>query len=210
MKVVKHDYTKDTDEQLMTEVIKGNDRAFSQVYDRYNKAMINYFYKMLWQDREKAEDFMQELFTKIIHKPELFNPERKFKTWIYSIANNMCKNEYRKQEVRKGTSNSLHDNIIVADQEMSAERKFDNSIFNDRLKEELAELSDNHRNVFILRFKHDLSIKEIAEALETSEGTIKSRIFYTLKKLNESLKEFKPITVSVVYIIGLAINALIK
>ncbi len=192
MRIVKKKYTTYTDEQLMVEVAKGDSRAFSEVYDRWSKAMLNYFYKMLWQDREKAEDFMQEIFTKIIHKPHLYNPDRPFKTWIYSVANNMCKNEYRKQEVRKGTTNSLHDNMVVKDESRTPDRKHDKDVFDVRLKEELSKLSDNHRKTFILRFKQDLSIKEIAEILETSEGTVKSRIFYTIKKLSESLKEFNP------------------
>lgn len=208
MKVVSKKYKEYSDEELMAEVIKGNDRAFSEIYDRYSKAMLNYFYKMLWQDRELAEDFMQELFTKIIHKPNLFNVERSFKTWIYSIANNMCKNEYRKQEVRKGTSNNLNENISIANSEPSPDKKHDQGIFNDRLKEELDNLSDNHKNTFILRFKHDLSIKEIADIMETSEGTVKSRIFYTLKKLSENLQEFKPIGASVVLAIITAIKNL--
>ncbi len=208
MKVVSQKYKEYADEELMAEVIKGNDRAFSEIYDRYSKAMLNYFYKMLWQDRELAEDFMQELFTKIIHKPNLFNVNRSFKTWIYSIANNMCKNEYRKQEVRKGTTNNLNEEISVAHDEPSPDKKHDQSIFNDRLKEELNNLSDNHKNTFILRFKHDLSIKEIADIMETSEGTVKSRIFYALKKLSEKLEEFKPIGASVVLIVITAIKNL--
>ncbi|CAG5083403.1 RNA polymerase sigma factor [Parvicella tangerina] len=208
MKVVGQKYKVYSDEDLMAEVIKGNDRAFSEIYDRYSRAMLNYFYKMLWQDRELAEDFMQELFTKIIHKPNLFNVNRSFKTWIYSIANNMCKNEYRKQEVRKGTSNNLNENISVANDTPAPDKKHDQGVFNDRLKEELNNLSDNHKNTFILRFKHDLSIKEIAEIMETSEGTVKSRIFYTLKKLSENLKEFKPIGASVVLMIITAIKNL--
>ena len=69
MKIVENKHKSLTDEQLMIEVIKGNSLAYAEVYDRYCKAMVNYFYKMLWQDRYKAEDFMQELFTKIYHKP---------------------------------------------------------------------------------------------------------------------------------------------
>lgn len=120
----------------------------------------------------------------------------------------MCKNEYRKQEVRKGTSNNLNENISVANDDASPDKKHDQGIFNERLKEELNNLSDNHKNTFILRFKHDLSIKEIADIMETSEGTVKSRIFYTLKKLSENLKEFKPIGASVVLMIITAIKNL--
>ncbi len=202
MKLNKQAYTAYTDEQLMDEVVKGNSRAFTELYDRYSKPMLNYFYRMLWQDRLKAEDFMQELFTKIIQKPHLFNSKLKFKTWIFSIANNMCKNEYRKQEVRKGSNNDLHENI-VGDDANEPIKKVDRSLFNDRLKEELNLLSESHKKVFIMRFKQGLSLKEIAEVLDVSEGTVKSRVFYTLKKLSANLKEFNPIAISALLLLGI-------
>lgn len=203
MKLAKQAYSTYTDEELMDQVVKGNSRAFTEVYERYSKPMLNYFYKMLWQDKLKAEDFMQELFTKIIHKPHLFNSKLKFKTWIFSIANNMCKNEYRKQEVRKGSNNDLHDNIAINDGSDNQIKKVDESLFTDRLKEELNELSFSHREVFILRFKQGLSLKEIAEVLDVSEGTVKSRVFYTLKKLSANLKEFNPIAISILLFLGI-------
>jgi RNA polymerase sigma factor (sigma-70 family) len=200
VKVVESKHIIQSDEELMIAVLNGNSAAYAKIYDRYAKAMINYFYKMLWQDREKAQDFMQELFTKIYHKPELFNPEKSFKTWIYTIANNMCKNEYRKHEIRKGTVNNLNENIKVATTDAAPDERHDKTVFNDRLKEELEKLSETHRTTFILRFKHDLSLKEIAEITKTNEGTIKSRIFYALKKLSENLKEFKPAGISLFYL----------
>jgi len=188
----RENYTELTDELLMAKVADGESTAFSELYDRYSSPLINYFYRMLWRDREKAEDFMQELFTKLIHKPHLYNPERKFKTWLYSIANNMCKNEYRRMEVRKNTSNGLDERSDVKDHNVLSDKIVDRTIFNDKLNEELLELSESHRSVFELRYREDLSIKEIAEIMDCSEGTIKSRLFYTIKKLSEKLKAFNP------------------
>ncbi len=185
-------YTELTDELLMAQVADGESRAFSELYDRYSGPLINYFYRMLWRDREKAEDFMQELFTKLIHKPHLYNPERKFKTWLYSIANNMCKNEYRRMEVRKNTSNGLDERVDVSDDRVLSDKVVDREIFNEKLNEELLTLSENHRTVFELRYKEDMSIKEIADIMECSEGTIKSRLFYTIKKLSEKLQAYNP------------------
>ncbi len=203
MRIQKHSYSNYSDEQLMEEVVKGNSIAFTEIYDRYSKPMLNYFYKMLWQDKLKAEDFMQELFTKIIHKPHLFNSKLKFKTWIFTIANNMCKNEYRKQEVRKGSNNDLHDNIVVNDATLDQSKMVDKGFFSKRLKEELELLSVAHKQIFILRFKQGFSIKEIADVLDISEGTVKSRVFYTLKKLSARLKEFNPIAVSILIMMNL-------
>ena len=115
MQIVSKKYATYKDEQLMIEVVKGDEHAFSQIYDRWSKPILNYFFKMLWQDSEKAQDMMQDLFVKIINKPHQYDPKRSFKTWIYTVAYNMCKNEYRKHETRKVVSNNLDENIGVKD-----------------------------------------------------------------------------------------------
>ncbi len=193
MKLGRKSYGKHTDEQLMVLVTEGNHAAFEEVYTRYAKPLLNYFHRMLWKDREKAEDFTQDIFTKIAQKPELYNPQRPFKTWLYSVANNMCKNEYRKAEVRSNTVGGLHENIGVRDDSNGGDAQLDMKMFSESLQEALNELEEIHRKVFILRFRQHLSIKEIADVLEVSEGTIKSRIFYATKKLAEQLKQFDPI-----------------
>lgn len=185
-------YKTKSDEDLMQCIAKGDGMAFEELYGRYSKPMVNFFCRMLWKDREKAQDFMQDLFTKIVHKPDSYDSSRPFKTWIYSIANNMCKNEYRKQEVRKNTVNMGHENFAVADASPESSKAIDHGLFNDMLNQELEKLEEVQKTTFLLRFKMDLSIKEIAEITETSEGTVKSRIFYTLKKLSEKLKMFDP------------------
>ncbi len=181
-----------TDEELMQMIAKGDSMAFEELYDRYSKPMVNYFCRMLWKDREKAQDFMQDLFTKIVNRPDQYDSSRNFKTWLYSIANNMCKNEYRKQEVRKNTVKMTHENIKVYDESPEKSRLMDAEVFNEMLDKELEELEEVQRSTFLMRFKMELSIKEIAEIHQCSEGTVKSRIFYTLKKLSEKLKMFDP------------------
>lgn len=185
-------YKNFSDNKLMELIVKRDALAFSEIYDRYNGLMINYFYKMLWQDREKAEDFMQDLFTKIIEKPKLYDTSRNFKTWLFSVANNMCKNEYRKQAVRANTANNIEDGVQVKDENIGAMEQTDNNTFNKKLHEELDRLDEKQKSTFIMRYFDDMPIREIAEALDCSEGTVKSRLFYTLKKLAVSLKEFSP------------------
>ena len=176
----------------MQKVVKGDEYAFELIYERYSGPLMGYFFRMLWQDREKAEDFVQDLFSKIIHKPHLYDPSRSFKTWLYSVANNMCKNEYRKQEVRKGTSNTIDTGIQVKDEQKGADRELEHKMFGEALEDALLELDDKHREVFVMRFKMHLSIKEIAESIDISEGTVKSRIFYCIKKLSSRLSAFDP------------------
>lgn len=192
MRLTAKSYTDQADEQLMQLITHGNQGAFTELYDRYSSLMLNYFYRMLWKDREKSEDFMQDLFMKIANKPQLYDPCRPFKTWIYSVANNMCKNEYRKQEVRKNTSSGLDESWNVKSENRDQISEVDDGIFSARLKEELNKLDEKQRTTFVLRFQEEMSIKEIAEIFDCSEGTVKSRIFYTLKKLSAGLEEFNP------------------
>lgn len=188
------------DEQLMSLVAKKDKRAFEVLYERYSRVMVNYFYRMLWQDEEKAQDFMQDLFMKLVHKPHLYDPARSFKTWLYSIANNMCKNEYRKQEIRKISRYELKDDVAGTNDAHTI-RSIDHSAFQEELEEALQDMDEIRRSTFVLRFRQDMSIKEISEALECSEGTVKSRLFYTLKKLNTRLKHFEEL--------GLALSVLL-
>jgi len=193
MRLVKPSYKTMTDESLMMSVSKGDKRAFDEVYARYSGPLVGYFMRMLWKDREKAEDFMHDIFAKIARKPELFDPSRKFKTWVYSVANNMCKNEYKKAEVRKNTSNGLDSSYAVSDTNANVFHEVADRQFRGEFDRCLAELDQKHSEVFKMRHMDGLSIKEIAEILEISDGTVKSRIFYASKYLAKSLKEFNPV-----------------
>jgi RNA polymerase sigma factor (sigma-70 family) len=198
MGLYNHPYEREQDEQLMLLVGQRDQKAFEILYDRYSKLMFNYFLRMLWKDRERSRDFTQELFSKIIHKPHLYDASRPFKTWLYSIAHNMCKNEYAKHEVRVEAHNELRrEDTSVAG--LEAQRGMDRQSFMQKLGEALNELDEIKRQTFELRFTQELSIIEISEVMQCSEGTVKSRLFYTLKELNRRLKVFEGIAVWLVW-----------
>lgn len=190
MALFRTDHKALSDERLMELIVRGDERAFGALYDRYQRKLITYFSRMLWNDRERAQDFLQELFTKIARKPDSYDPSRPFSTWLYSVANNMCKNEYRREGTRKAAVPHLkaetdHVNAIHGD-------GVDRERFRDRLDQELDKLDPDQKATFVMRYHEDMAIKEIAGAFGISEGTVKSRLFYTLKKLAERLNEFDP------------------
>jgi RNA polymerase sigma-70 factor (ECF subfamily) len=153
---------------------------------------------MLWKDREKSRDFTQDLFSKLIQKPDSFDENRSFKTWLYSIAHNMCKNEYAKMEVRR----SAHKDIAAhTDSGVYDHQKMDREAFNLKLAEALNDLDEVKRTTFELRFRQEMSIQEISDVMKCSEGTVKSRLFYTLKQLNEKLKVFEGIAIWIMAIL---------
>ena len=90
-----------TDSELMQQIVSDDQVAFSELYLRYKDRMYYYFYRMLNNSADQANDFLQELFMKLIEKPESYKPAYPFATWLYSVANNMCKNEYRKRGIRQ-------------------------------------------------------------------------------------------------------------
>jgi RNA polymerase sigma factor (sigma-70 family) len=194
MALMRHPYDSKHDEELMELVIKRDQKAFEILYDRYGKLMYNYFHRMLWKDKEKSRDFTQELFMKIVHKPHLYDPARPFKTWLYSVAHNMCKNEYAKAEVRKVAHQEIaREDVFTAGSD--SQKQMDRSQFMSKLKEALAGLDEVKRQTFELRFNQELSIMEISEIMQVSEGTVKSRLFYILKDLNAKLKVFEGIAI---------------
>lgn len=179
-----------SDELLVEQMSKGKQQAFDTLYHRYAKLMLNYFYRMLWQDKEKAQDFTQDLFLKLIQSPQSFDASRNFKTWFYSVANNMCKNEYKKQAVRANTKVGIEPYQHTASKEASVDEQVQLTLFQEQFSSELAEMDENHRQVVILRHLEGLSVKDIAEQLSINEGTVKSRIFYATKSLAQKLAAF--------------------
>ncbi|MCC6839868.1 MAG: RNA polymerase sigma factor [Flavobacteriales bacterium] len=179
------------DERLMELVLRGNERAFATLYDRYQRRLLSYFRRMLWNNGELAQDLLQDLFTKLAHHPASFDPQRPFSTWLYSVANNMCKNEYRRQAVRNAAAPLLKASANHTAQAVEG-TALDHELFNRRLEEELDKLEPDQKATFVMRHYEDMAIKEIAAVFGISEGTVKSRLFYTVKKLAASLPEFNP------------------
>jgi RNA polymerase sigma-70 factor, ECF subfamily len=175
------------DEDLMRRVQNGNERALVELYARYSKKIVRYFHRMLWKDEAKAQDFLHDLFVKIIEKPEHFNVQMKFSTWIYSAAFNMCKNEYRKQSFRRSEQiPSIENSIEIFQPDM------DQKEFKKVLLMVLNEAEENDRNLFVLRYELELPLNEIAVIMDCPEGTVKSRIFYLKKKLVLRLQVYNP------------------
>lgn len=178
-----------SDEALMAHVKKGEEKALEELYDRYSKRMLFFFYQRLYQDNEKAQDFLQDLFLKIIEKSDSFDVGRKFSVWIYSIASNSCKNEYRKNAVRNTKVDNFEEKVLSrASYDLSSETKHEMDLFSKSLSEELSKMDEKHSLSFILRHQQHLSIQEIGKVMDCPEGTVKSRLFYAIKTLAKNLR----------------------
>lgn len=157
---------------------KEKEKAFSCLYDRYAQDLLDFFYCRFFGDEEKAKDFLQEIFVKVITQAPLFSENRKFRYWVFRVAANMCKNEYRKQSIRR-----LHEaEILKSHQENSK------SEHRPLLWKKLRKLNDEQCSLLLLRYKYQHSIEEIAQILEIPEGTVKSRLFKCIQDISKNIK----------------------
>ena len=169
------------------ERVDSEDRiSFEELFDRYSSMVFSLAYQVLG-DREEALDVSQEVFLAIYSKMDSFRGESSLKTWIYSIAVHRASNRFRwwNRLRRRGTI-SLEDHLSrKPDQDHSIDLKSpvkspeDELILKEerkQLDEWLRELPIQQRIAVVLRDIEGLSYEEIAESMEISLGTVKSRI----------------------------------
>ena len=154
--------------------------AFACLYNRYASKMLNFFFFTLHNDYNKAQDFVHDLFLKIIEKNEQFDNNQFFKSWIYRIASNMCNNEFRSNKVVQ----KYNEHVLSESEHLTSE----NETIND-LRKCMRELDQEQRSLIVLRFKMKLSVREIAEIYHCPEGTVKSRLFYATRELSKLYKK---------------------
>src|SRR5438045_8628181 len=82
------------DSAVVGEVVGGEERAFTELVERYQSRLLNFIYRTIG-DREKAEDLVQEVFIRVYRHLLRFDRSKKFSTWAYTIASNLAKNELR-------------------------------------------------------------------------------------------------------------------
>ncbi len=183
-------YSHTSDEELMRLLQRGEEQALVELYGRYDKKLLRYFYRMLWRDEAKAQDFLQDLFLKVIELPNRFDANYKFSTWLYSVANNMCKNEYRKQKLRP----SVYDlNMPEPSCFQITSEVMDGVKFRTALEILLNSLEEDDKAIFVLRYEMEMNVKDVAEIMGVPEGSVKSKLFYMRKELSARLQVFNPL-----------------
>ena len=91
-------FTAQTDtNDLIAAHLAGDERAFTRLVTRYQPRLVNFVTRMI-QDRERAEDLVQEAFLRVYRHLNRFDPSRKFSTWVYTIASNLARNELRNRK----------------------------------------------------------------------------------------------------------------
>jgi RNA polymerase sigma-70 factor, ECF subfamily len=189
------------DEDLMVLYQRGEVRAFEILLVRHRKPLYNFILRYLG-DKETAEDLLQEAFMRVIRGAEAYKRQAKFTTWLYTIARNLCVDQTRRRKHRKHASldapldageesGSLLD--VIPSKEMSSDRKSVNKQLHETMQRAIAGLSEEQREVFLMREFLDMPFKQIADVVGVPENTVKSRMRYALDKLRLELDEYKDV-----------------
>jgi RNA polymerase sigma-70 factor (ECF subfamily) len=186
---------------LVSRAREGDKNAQGKLVQLWYKRIYNFSYKFFF-DHDMAMEVSQKTFISMHKNMEGLQEVTRFRSWLYTIAVNYCREELRKKKTRR--SISFHDLRPGEGEESyrweassnrneNPEKQLRQSELSDLLQQCLMELSDEQREVVIMKEYEGLKFREIAEALQISENTVKSRMYYGLDGLKKIL-ESKNIT----------------
>ena len=181
------------DASLASNAQKGDREAYGELVIRFQNRIYSFCYQF-FRNPDLASDLAQETFLRAYRYIKKYDPDKKFSTWLYSIAKNICIDEYRKMsrgrtvsiddlppEMIKATEESFH---LKSPMQISMQVQ-------DRmmLEEAIAKLPEKYRTVIILCYFQEMPYQEIADVLALNLNLVKVRIFRAKKRLLEILNE---------------------
>ncbi|HBX70470.1 MAG TPA: hypothetical protein DEH25_14090 [Chloroflexi bacterium] len=174
------------DQELLQKTAGRDEKAFKQLYQRYQQAVFNYILRLI-HDEVAAEELLQDVFFAIWQGAADFRSQASVKTWIFRIAHFQAVSWLRKNLPGKHAQKTELDDELLATEPSPEETLIEKRKI-ERMLIALENLSPSHRSVVELTFVHGFSQNEIAEILKCPAGTVKSRMSSALKYLAASLE----------------------
>lgn len=181
---------------LITRAKQGDKNAQGKLVQLWYKRIYNFSYKF-FLDHDLAMEASQKTFISMCRNIEGLQDIARFKSWIYRIAVNYCREDARKTKNSKSISIDKVYNVEAEEsprwenssaKQDNPERQFQQNELSDILQKSLMELSAEQREVVIMKEFEGLKFREIAEVLNISENTVKSRMYYGLDGLKKILE----------------------
>lgn len=177
----------DEDAALLLQVAAGNDDAMRPIVERWQRPLINFFYRSL-RSVEASEDLAQTVFIRLYRAAPSYEPRAKFATFLFHIARRLLINEYRRQ------SRKPLEMVDPADLGGVSEGRetLDIMEIEEAFAQALTTLPENHRTAILLFKQQEMSYEQIAEAMDATVTAVKSWIHRARVKLKEELRDFHP------------------
>ena len=180
------DATRASDERLLSAFLEGDETMFSALVHRYEQPLHAFICRVTGEPADAA-DLFQETFVRVYQKAGTFRSDSSLKTWLYSIAVNLCRSQMRK---RRG---ELHVPIEAGRGVAVHSRPGPNGLeaeeIGSRVAAAVKRLPLEQREVFVLRVYDEMTYGDISAALERPLGTVKSQMRSALAKLRGDLRD---------------------
>ncbi len=172
---------------MIKKIQAGDTDAFDVLVRKYYSVIFQFCYRRLNGDTDTAADITQDVFLKLLENIHAVRMLGKFKNFLLTIAANTCNNYFKKARPIYTDLNTFD---IVDDSGSALERIIENENTIE-VRRALHSLPDCQKEVIILRFYHDLKIREIAKITKSNIPTVKSRLRQGLQKIERYLKNCK-------------------
>lgn len=178
------------DEDLARLAQQGNQDAFAELVRRYEKQIFSMAYRLIG-DYDEAADLAQEAFLRIYSQLGRYDPDKKFFSWMYRVAQNTCLNTLAKKPANVIPVERAEEYFDDDGQAGAGEPEQDylNRELRHNIDRAIADLPDNYRDVIYLRYIEDMSYQQIADALDLPLSTVETRLFRGKKQLQQRLKD---------------------
>src|SRR5215472_14835982 len=175
----------DNPEQLLIQrIAEGSREAFEQLYRAWQTRLFRYLLRMVG-DSGAAEELTNDTMVAAWKAAPGFKGQSKVSTWLFAIARNKALNSLRR---RQPETVEVEEAMAVAASSGGQEQSVSRDRLHTTMKDALQQLSPEHREVMELTFYQELSYQEIAEIMQCPVNTVKTRMFYAKKKLQEILE----------------------
>lgn len=175
-----------SDEQILTWLRQPASREAG-----FRALLVKYQEKLYWHLRrmvgthEDADDVLQNSLIKVFRFIDQFEERASLYSWLFRIASNEALTFLQQRKKRTGQSGGQPEDISVTS--LPADPYFDGNELQEKLQKALQTLPDKQRQVFLLRYYEEMSYKDIAATLDTSEGALKASFHHAVKKVERYL-----------------------
>jgi len=178
------------EEQLLVERVQRREMpAFQELVEKY-KQKVYYMALDMTRNHHDAEDLSQEVFIKVFASIKDFRGESKLSSWLYRIAMNTCIDKTRRKRLK----------LVELDETVlekpsvggNPQKAMESRSTQQQIERALRKLPPRQRCIFVMRHYNELMLREIAEVLKISEGTVKAQLFRAIRRLQKELGFLNP------------------
>ena len=184
-----------TDEELVAAALRGDRHAFAWLVGRYEARLVNYLYRLV-RSSEDAHDLAQEVFLKVYQALDRFDPQYRFSTWLFRVAQNAAIDQIRRQRLKLvSMSRESPDGGEERDWDFPSSDPTPYGDLRNRerggaIQQAIDALPWEYRELILMRHFGELSYEEIATVKELPLGTVKNKLFRGRQMWKEKLGDF--------------------